>query len=87
MSDAEFIAIAKARAVIAEEKITGEIKVQERDNFQIVWLCHILGYKKCLVANVGSKEHLYHEVTYNREKNELYVDTYDKVRHEVRDCK
>ena len=55
--------------------------IKDRDvvasDFHVVWMCHLLGNKKCILCEMGSN-HIY-EVTYNCEKNELYVDDYAKV--------
>ena len=44
----------------------------------IVWFAHELGYKKCTIWGepMGNK---YAEVTYNRDKDEMYVDIYQKI--------
>ena len=44
---------------------------------EFVWFAHELGYKKCTLwaQKLG---HFYPEVTYNRDKDELYVDVYLK---------
>ena len=44
---------------------------------QVVWFTHCLGYKKCCLYAPCMKAK-YAEVTYNREKDELYVDIYIK---------
>ena len=44
----------------------------------MVWFAHELGYKKCTIWGepMGNK---YAEVTYNRDKDEMYVDIYQKI--------
>ena len=44
----------------------------------MVWFAHELGYKKCTIWGepMGDK---YAEVTYNRDKDEMYVDIYEKI--------
>ena len=44
----------------------------------LVWFAHELGYKKCTIWGqpMGNK---YAEVTYNRDKDEMYVDIYQKI--------
>jgi len=46
-------------------------------DLDFVWFAHVLGFKKCTIWGkpMGNK---YAEVTYNRDKNELYVDIYVK---------
>ena len=48
------------------------------DQLDMVWFAHELGYKKCTIWGepMGNK---YAEVTYNRDKDEMYVDIYEKI--------
>lgn len=48
------------------------------DQLEIVWFAHELGYNKCTIWGepMGNK---YAEVTYNRDKDEMYVDIYQKI--------
>ena len=48
------------------------------NQLEIVWFAHELGYKKCTIWGepMGDK---YAEVTYNRDKDEMYVDIYQKI--------
>lgn len=48
------------------------------DQLDLVWFAHELGYKKCTIWGqpMGNK---YAEVTYNRDKDEMYVDIYQKI--------
>lgn len=43
----------------------------------IVWNSYILGNRKWMIAYIPTK--LYFEVTYNSNKNEVYVDIYEKI--------
>ena len=47
------------------------------DQLDLVWFAHELGYKKCTIWGqpMGNR---YAEVTYNRDKDEMYVDIYQK---------
>lgn len=47
------------------------------EDINITWFSYVLGNMKCLLIDSG-KNNRYYEVTYNRDKNELYVDTYEK---------
>ena len=49
------------------------------NQLDMVWFAHELGYKKCTIWGkpMGDK---YAEVTYNRDKDEMYVDIYEKIR-------
>ena len=48
------------------------------DQLEMVWLAHELGYNKCTIWGepMGNK---YAEVTYNRDKDEMYVYIYQKI--------
>ena len=48
------------------------------DQLEMVWFAHELGYKKCTIWGepMGNK---YAEVAYNRDKDEMYVDIYQKI--------
>lgn len=43
----------------------------------IVWSCYILGNRKYMIGLEDSD--LYFEVTYNYNKNEWYLDVYNKI--------
>lgn len=51
------------------------IPINKEDLF-IVWSCYILGNRKFLIGAKNTE--LYFEVTYNKEKDEWYVDQYSK---------
>lgn len=75
MTSYEFEKVAKNAVVkLMKEKHNIDLTVQELD---LVWFAHELGYKKCTLwaQKLG---HYYPEVTYNRDKNEIYVDIYLK---------
>ena len=50
----------------------------EISQLELVWFAHELGYKKCTILGVPMGNR-YAEVTYNRDKNEMYVDICTKV--------
>lgn len=52
--------------------------VLDIDELELVWFAHELGYKKCTLY-AKKLGHYYPEVTYNRERDEIYVDVYLKV--------
>ena len=77
MGNCEFIA--KAKKLVKEyaiEHIDKTDKVPVFDVF-VVWSCYILGYQKALISTT-LHDGMYYEVTYNREKNEIYFDAYKK---------
>lgn len=43
-----------------------------------VWHCYILGYEKWLLATT-LPDGMYYEVTYNKAKDEFYLDAYKKL--------
>ncbi len=43
----------------------------------VVWQCYILGNAKWLLSTT-LKDGMYYEVTYNKAKNEFYLDAYKK---------
>lgn len=47
------------------------------DDVFIVWLCKTLQNHKALVSTTVS-DGMYYELTYNGDKNELYLDAYKK---------
>lgn len=52
----------------------------EISRLELVWFTHVLGYKKCTIWGVPiGNRYAYAEVTYNRDKDEMYVDIYEKV--------
>lgn len=75
MTSYEFEKAAKNAVVkyLREQMIPVTIK-----SLDLVWFAHELGYKKCTIWGVpmGSK---YAEVTYNRDKDEMYLDIYQKI--------
>lgn len=48
------------------------------DQLDLVWFAHELGYKKCTIWG-SPMDVRYAEVTYNRDKDEMYVDIYRKI--------
>ena len=46
-------------------------------NIYIVWQCYILGNAKWLISTT-LPDGMYYEVTYNKAKNEFYLDAYKK---------
>ena len=75
MTTNEFEKVAK-KAVIDVMSSQHGIELTEPE-LQFVWFAHELGFKKCTfyAEKLG---HYYPEVTYNRDRNELYVDVYLK---------
>lgn len=57
-------------------EITDENKITEDDVF-IVWSCKTLQNNKAMVSTTVS-DGMYYELTYNGDKEELYLDAYKK---------
>ena len=47
----------------------------------VVWFTYILGRAKCLIST-ARLDHMYYELTYDLDKNQIYVDSYKKVRND-----
>lgn len=77
MTSYDFEKAAK-NAVIKVLKETTDRKDITIDQLDLVWFAHELGYKKCTIWGEPMGD-LYAEVTYNRDKDEMYVDIYQKV--------
>lgn len=52
-------------------------EVYEIQDISVVWMAHLLGNKKGVFVDNGKNQRLY-EATYNKERNEMYLDIYDK---------
>ena len=50
------------------------------DDVYIVWMCSILENNKALLST-KVPDGMYYEVTYNNDKDELYLDGYKKLIH------
>ena len=79
MNEKEFISLCKKQVVeYANEHIdkTDRKQITEDDVF-IVWMCKTLQNSKALVSTTLS-DGMYYELTYNGNKQELYLDAYKK---------
>ena len=68
--------------VAAKNAVMKVISINHEEEFTIkdlsfVWFARILGYMKAIVIDNGQNNRLF-EVTYNLDKDEMYVDEYDK---------
>lgn len=59
---------------IIEEKYGDEFKI---DQLHLVWYAKELQNHKCVVVDLGNNQR-YYECTYNGDKDELYIDIYQK---------
>ena len=69
-------AIYAARTVLLKYSLHSPIEITP-DDMYIVWFCKTLQNWKALVSGVHIAEYI--EVTYNGDKQEVYVDVYSKV--------
>ncbi len=76
MTSYEFEVAAK-NAAIETIKYRYNIDVDIKE-INLVWFTHLLGNKKCMLY-AWQIETAYIEVTYSKEKDEMYVDVYEKA--------
>lgn len=79
MNTKEFISLCKKEVVnYFNENVeaTDNFKISEEDVFT-VWYCKTLQNSKALLSTTVS-DGMYYELTYNGDKNELYLDVYKK---------
>ncbi len=71
--------VAAKKAVIkaALENYGQELTIED---IQMVWFCHTLGFKKAVLVDSDNRNNQrIYEVTYNRDRNELYLDIYGRL--------
>ena len=79
MNEKDFVKLCKkAVAAYANEHLdkTDGVQITEEDVF-IVWMCKTLKNSKAMVSTTLF-DGMYYELTYNGEKQELYLDAYKK---------
>ena len=80
MSTYKFEVAAKNAIIKAiKEKYGEDFTIQE---ISVVWMTHLLNNKKGVFVDNGKNQRLY-EVTYNRERDEMYLDMYNKQENRV----
>lgn len=80
MSTYKFEVAAKNAIIKAiKERFGEEFRIQD---ISVVWMAHLLNNKKGVFVDNGKNQRLY-EVTYNRERDEMYLDVYDKLENKV----
>jgi len=77
MGNNEFTA--KARMLVGEYVVEHMDKTDKIPPFDVfvVWNCYMLGNIKAMLSTT-LPDGMYYEVTYNKEKNEMYLDAYKK---------
>ena len=82
MNSYDFCVAAKNAIIkVAKEKYGEDYRIED---VQVVWMVHLLGFKKGIYIDNGDNQRIY-EVTYNRDRNEMYVDAYEKQSNTVVD--
>lgn len=80
MNDVDFIKFCKeeiVKYVNSHLDKTDAINKISINDVYIVWLCKILQNNKALVSTT-LPDGMYYEITYNGDKNEVYIDAYKK---------
>lgn len=80
--------IEKAKILVAEYAAEHLDKTDDVPSFDVfvVWSCWILGNQKALISTT-IHDGMYYEVTYNKERNEIYFDAYKKFENRKIDIK
>ncbi len=79
MTNQKFIKLVKKEVAEYTNRHTDKtdgVKIIE-DDVYIVWLCKVLQNHKAL-ASTPLPDGMYYEITYNGDKDEVYVDAYKK---------
>ena len=53
----------------------------EHSEVFVVWFCYVLGGAKCLISTTRL-DHMYYELTYDKNNAKIYVDAYKKIKHD-----
>lgn len=77
MTNEKFIEKAKALVASYVEEHTDKTDTVLPFDVYVVWNAYILGNIKALLSTT-IHDGMYYEVTYNKEKNEIYFDAYKK---------
>ena len=88
MGDKEFSALVKkvvCEYANAHLDVSDVIQISE-DDVYIVWQCKTLQNNKAL-ASTTLADGMYYELTYNGDKNQLYLDAYKKWENQCIDLK
>ena len=83
MNNLQEKAISVARTVLFNEFDYNANEITP-DDLYVVWFCKTLQNWKALVSGVHIEEYI--EVTYNGDKQEVYVDVYQKVKNVCMKC-
>ena len=84
MSNVEFIKRATAAVVDYfnhHVDVTDNFALAAEDTF-VVWVCKTLQNHKALISTTVP-DGIYYEITYNGDKDEMYLDVYQKMHNEI----
>lgn len=77
MTNQKFIELAKSLVASYTAEHADKSDTLVRFDVFVVWNAYILGNIKALLSTT-IPDGMYYEVTYNKEKNEIYLDAYKK---------
>lgn len=88
MDSKTFLELCKSQVVkyFNENVEKSDKKVITSDDVYVVWLCKTLQNSKALLSTT-ILDGMYYELTYNGDKNELYLDAYKKWENKLIDLK
>lgn len=78
----DFPAKAKHAVVAYYNHFLSDVDKINTDNVYVVWFNKTLQHWKALVCTT-EPDGMYYEITFNGDKNEMYVDAYKKIDHVV----
>lgn len=68
-----------AKLLVMQKLIRDYGKNTTINDIQMVWFAHVLGNKKAILIRDNPDDQFIFEVTYNANKQEFYIDAYDKI--------
>lgn len=79
MSTCDFLKYCEEKVFDYYRENNKSVKIEDLTVFQ-VWYSKTLQNHKCLMGT-NNNDKLYFEFTYNGDKNQLYMDVYDKLKN------
>lgn len=76
MDNTQFLELCKEQVVTHYNNQSDNVSIN-KDDVYVVWLSKTLQNNKALLSTTVS-DGMYYELTYNGDKNELYIDAYKK---------
>lgn len=78
LRDGTQVFVEKAKDAIRKLANEKYDELYDDTDINVVWQCKVLKNIKAIMIDDGKNERMY-EVTYNGEKDELYIDAYEKT--------